>query len=122
VNLPAYLQHYPSFMLNVKQGSCEYQLLKSFVLTRAGNRTQVYRILERSGLPPPLAPALLVCYCVGVVPLFGFGVQFFVWSILHNVANDLLSLLLKKLKTNKKINTRQILTNSQWQKESNSQA
>jgi len=31
-------------MLNVKQGSCEYQLLKSFGLTRPGNRTQVYRL------------------------------------------------------------------------------
>jgi len=32
------LQH-PFFMLNVKQGSCEYQLLKSFGLTRPGRRT-----------------------------------------------------------------------------------
>jgi len=30
--------HYPSFMLNVKQESCEYQLLKSFGLTQPGNR------------------------------------------------------------------------------------
>jgi len=35
--------HYPSFMLNVKQGSCEYQLLKFFGLNRPGNRTQIYR-------------------------------------------------------------------------------
>jgi len=28
-------------MLNAKQGSCEYQLLKYFSLTRPGNRTQV---------------------------------------------------------------------------------
>jgi len=27
--------HYPFFTLNVKQGSCEYQLLKSFDLTRS---------------------------------------------------------------------------------------
>jgi len=39
--------HYPFFMLNVKQRSCEYKLLKSFVLTRPGNRTQVCRL--RSG-------------------------------------------------------------------------
>jgi len=36
--------HYPFFMLNVKQKSCEYQLLKSFGLTRPGNRIQVYRL------------------------------------------------------------------------------
>jgi len=36
-------------MLNVKQGSCEYQLLKSFGLTRPGNRVLVYRLRgERS--------------------------------------------------------------------------
>jgi len=29
-------------MLNDKQGSCEYQLLKSFGLTQSGNRTLVY--------------------------------------------------------------------------------
>jgi len=29
-------------MLNVKQGSCKYQLLKSFGLTWPRNRTQVY--------------------------------------------------------------------------------
>jgi len=34
---------YPFQMLNVKQGSCEYQLLKSFGLTRPGNRT-LYRL------------------------------------------------------------------------------
>jgi len=34
-------------MLNVKQGSCEDQLLKYFGLTRPGNQTQVYRL--RSG-------------------------------------------------------------------------
>jgi len=39
--------HYPSFMLNVKQGSCEYQLLKSFGLTRPESRTQVYRLLTQ---------------------------------------------------------------------------
>jgi len=32
--------HYPFFMQNVKQRSCEFQLLKSFDLTRPGNRTQ----------------------------------------------------------------------------------
>jgi len=31
-------------MLNVKQGSCEYQLLKSIDLTRPGNWSQVYRL------------------------------------------------------------------------------
>jgi len=31
-------------MLNVKQGSCEYQLLKSFGSTQLGNRTLVYRL------------------------------------------------------------------------------
>jgi len=36
--------HYSSFMLNVKQESCEYQLLKSFGLTRPRNRIQVYRL------------------------------------------------------------------------------
>jgi len=32
-----------SFMLNVKQGSREYQHLVSFGLTRSRNRTQIYR-------------------------------------------------------------------------------
>jgi len=36
--------HYLSFMLNVKQESCEYQLFKSFDLTRPGNRIQVCRL------------------------------------------------------------------------------
>jgi len=31
-------------MLNVKQGSCEYQLLKSLDLTRPENRILVYRL------------------------------------------------------------------------------
>jgi len=35
--------YYPFFMLNVKQRSCEYQLLKSFGLTRPGSPTQDYR-------------------------------------------------------------------------------
>jgi len=35
-------------MLNVKQESCEYQLLKSFGLTRPGNRTLAYQL--RGGL------------------------------------------------------------------------
>jgi len=36
-------------MLNVKQESYEYQLLKSFGLTRSGDRTLVYRLRsERS--------------------------------------------------------------------------
>jgi len=39
--------HYPFFMLNDKQGSCEYQLLKFFGLTRLGNRIQVYRLLAQ---------------------------------------------------------------------------
>jgi len=30
-------------MLNVKHGNCEYKVLKSFGLTRPGNRTLVYR-------------------------------------------------------------------------------
>jgi len=34
----------PFSMLNVKQGSCEYKLLKSFGPTQPGNRTQVYRL------------------------------------------------------------------------------
>jgi len=38
-NLPAYLHTYLFFMLNVKQGNCECQLLKSFGLTPPGNRT-----------------------------------------------------------------------------------
>jgi len=41
-NLPAYFHTNPSKMLNVKQRSCEYQLLKYFGLTRPRNRTQVY--------------------------------------------------------------------------------
>jgi len=40
--LAGLFSHYPSFMLNVKQGNCKYQLLKSFGLTWPGNRTQVY--------------------------------------------------------------------------------
>jgi len=32
--------HYSFFKLNVKQGSCEYQLLKSFGLIRPGNRSR----------------------------------------------------------------------------------
>jgi len=36
--------HCPFFMLNIKHRSCECQLLKSFGLTRPGNRTQVYRL------------------------------------------------------------------------------
>jgi len=36
-------------MLNVKHGSCEYQLLKSFGLTRPENRTLIHRLQgERS--------------------------------------------------------------------------
>jgi len=34
---------YPFVMLNVKHGSYEYQLLKSFVLTWPGNRTYLLR-------------------------------------------------------------------------------
>jgi len=34
-------------MLNVEQGCYEYQLFKSFGLTRRGNRTQVYRLRSR---------------------------------------------------------------------------
>jgi len=41
--LSAYLDTAP-LMLNVKKGSCKYQLLKSFGLTRPGNRTQVFRL------------------------------------------------------------------------------
>jgi len=36
--------HYPFFMLNVKKGSCKYQLLKLLGQTRPGNRAQVYRL------------------------------------------------------------------------------
>jgi len=36
--------HYLFLMLNVKQKSCEYQLLKFFGLTRPENRFQVYRL------------------------------------------------------------------------------
>ena len=32
------------FMLSAKQGSCEYHFLKSFGMTRLGERTQVYRL------------------------------------------------------------------------------
>jgi len=35
--------HSPFFMLNVKQGICEEQLLESYGLTQPENRTQVYR-------------------------------------------------------------------------------
>jgi len=35
-------------MLNVKQGSYEYQLLKAFGPTRSGNRTLVYQLRGRS--------------------------------------------------------------------------
>jgi len=44
--LPVYLHSIP-LMLNIKQGSCEYQRLKYFSLTRSGNRTQVYRLLTQ---------------------------------------------------------------------------
>jgi len=37
------------FMLNVKQGNCEYQLLKSFGLIRPANRAQIY-LLEADAL------------------------------------------------------------------------
>jgi len=33
-----------SLMLNVKQKSCEYQVLKYFGLIRQGTRTHVYRL------------------------------------------------------------------------------
>jgi len=36
--------HYSILMLNVKQGSFEFQLLKSFGLTRPGNRMPAYRL------------------------------------------------------------------------------
>jgi len=55
--LPRYLSRYPHYnnywscwpiftlryflMLNIKQGSCEYQLLKYFGLTSPGNRTRL---------------------------------------------------------------------------------
>jgi len=38
---------YPFLMLNVKQGNCEYQLLKYFCPTRPGNRNQIYRLRDR---------------------------------------------------------------------------
>jgi len=37
-------------MLNVKQGSCEYQLIKSFGLTQPENRTMVYRLLNEDSV------------------------------------------------------------------------
>jgi len=40
--------HYPFFMLNVKQESCEHQLLKYFGLTRTEIGTEVNRRGERS--------------------------------------------------------------------------
>jgi len=36
-------------MLNVKQGSCKYKLLKSFGPIRLGNETQVYRLRDNTG-------------------------------------------------------------------------
>jgi len=36
--------HYPFLMLIVKQECFEYSRLKSFGLTRSGNRTHVYRL------------------------------------------------------------------------------
>jgi len=42
-------------MVNVKQGSCKYQLFKSFVLTRVGKRTQVYRLRGRRSKTRPRA-------------------------------------------------------------------
>jgi len=43
-DLPAYFETNPFKMLNVKQGSCEYLLLKSFGLTWPENRILVYRL------------------------------------------------------------------------------
>jgi len=44
MNLPACYQQ-NSFNAELQKGSCgEYQLLKSFKLTRRGNRIQVYRL------------------------------------------------------------------------------
>jgi len=51
--LPAYLHTIP-LMLNVKQGSCKYQLFKSFGLTRSGKRTQVYRLRGRRSNNAPM--------------------------------------------------------------------
>jgi len=45
--LAGLFSHYPFFMLNVKQESCEYQLLKYFSLTQPENRTQVYRLVVK---------------------------------------------------------------------------
>jgi len=45
-------------MLNVKQGSCEYQLLKSFDLTRPGSQTQVY--YEANALTTTPLPRVLI--------------------------------------------------------------
>jgi len=39
--------HYPFFLLNVKPGSCEYQLFKCFGPTRPGNRTQADALTTR---------------------------------------------------------------------------
>jgi len=49
--------HYP-FYAEVKQGSCEYQLLKSFGPTRPGNRTLVYQL--RGGRSRPRAGEKMV--------------------------------------------------------------
>jgi len=50
-------------MLDVKQGSCEYDLLKSFGLTRRGNRIHAVQESMRSAedaYPPPHCPTQLV--------------------------------------------------------------
>jgi len=49
-DLAGLASHYPSFVVNVKQESCEYQFLKSFGLTRPGNRGCILVIwIVRSG-------------------------------------------------------------------------
>jgi len=46
-------------MLNVKQRSCEYQILKCFSLTRSGNRTLVYRLREEHSYHLGHAPIII---------------------------------------------------------------
>jgi len=50
-------------MLNVKQGSCEYQPLKSLGLTRPGNRTLVYTLMNYN-LSVPQFLTQNVQYCL----------------------------------------------------------
>jgi len=58
-------------MLNVKQGICEYQLLKSFGLTQPENRTLVYQLQgERSNHYRPPVHSLLYIKIFSLILLF----------------------------------------------------